>query len=285
MSKSAELHNLFYSFSGDRTLTTHNRSGDSTGNGAERWNFIGSVQSAEADIIDEEERAEQQEAKRKFTGLLGLYFKKILTPVEFKFFAACMRTNNTPCAVGRNLGVNYEATIAAINAKHKENMPKLLQLMRACGYDCRRGIVLMPKWAYYVKRTRQNRNAAITYARLHPELKRERYKVWYEANRERQVEYNREYRRTRSDKLREAENARKRNQRAANRAEYNARYREYYQNNEVVRQKKAEYNRERYQNLTPEQREAKRERDRQAQQRKRAAQRQSIGMRVRPPPP
>lgn len=281
MSKSAELHNLFYSFSGDSTLTTHNRSGDTTGDGAERWNFIGSVQSAEADIIEAEERTEQQEAKRRFTQLLGLYFKKILAPVELKFLAACMRGDRTPYAIGRSLGVDYEATIAAINAKHKANLPKLLQLMRTVGYENRRGLVFLPKLNYYIKRNAQKRTAAISYARRHPELKRERYKVWYEANRERQAEYNREYRRTRSDELREAENARKREQRAANREEYNARQREYYQNNETGRQSKAEYSRKRYQSLTPEQREAKRERDRLAKQRQRESNREAYNERQR----
>lgn len=250
MSKSAELHNLFYSFSGDSTLTTHNRSGDTTGDGAERWNFIGSVQSAEADIIDDEERTEQQEAKRKFAQLLGLYFKKILSPVEFNFLTACMRTDKTPYAVGRSLGVNYEQIIATINAKHKANMPKLLQLMRACGYDYRRGIVLMPKWSSYVKRARQKRNAAITYAKRHPEVKRERYKVWYEANRERQNEYNKQYRRTRSNELREAENARKREKRETNREADNARARERYQANLEANR---EASRRRYNGRTDEQ--------------------------------
>lgn len=251
MSKSAELHNIFYSFSGDSTLTTHNRSGDSTGDGVERWNFIGSVQSAEADIIDEEERTEQREAKRKFAQLLGLYFKKILAPGEFKFLAACMCDDKTPYAIGRSLGVDYEATIAAINAKHKANLPKLLQLMRTVGYENRRGLVFLPKLNYYIKRNAQKRAAAITYARRHPELKRERYKVWREANRERQAEYNREYRRTRSDELREAENARKREQRAANREAINARARERYQANIEANR---EASRKRYSGRTPEQR-------------------------------
>lgn len=274
MSKNSELHNIFYSFSGDSTLTIHNRSGDSTGDGAERWNFIGSVQSAETDIIEAEVRAEQRQAKRKFTQFLGLYFKKILTPIEFKFLAACMSGDKTPYAVGRSLGVKFEQTIESINAKHNANMPKLLRLMRACGYDCRRGIALMPKWSHYIKRIKQKRSAAITYARRHPELKRESYKAWYEANRERQAEYNKEYRRNRSAEQREAENARKREYRAANREKYNARERErYHANIEANR----EARRRRYVGRTDEQRRLNTE----AQRRRREANREAYNERQR----
>lgn len=281
MSKNAELHNLFYSFSGDSTLTAHNRSGDSTGDGAERWNFIGSVQSAEADIIDEEERTEQQEAKRKFTQLLGLYFKKILMPGEFKFLAACMRGDKTPYAVGRSLGVNYEETIATINAKHKANMPKLLQLMRACGYDYRRGIVLMPKWAQYVKRRIQIRATVATWRNKYPERVSAANKRWRIAHASELAGRWSRWWATTTEERRQAYRERTNAKRAANREAYNARQREYYQNNEAARQAKAEYSRERYQSLTPEQREAKRERDRLAKQRERERNREAYNERQR----
>lgn len=281
MSKSAELHNLFYSFSGDSKLTTHNRSGDSTGDGAERWNFIGSVQSAEADIIDEEEHTEQREAKRKFARLLGLYFKKILAPVEFKFLAACMRGDRTPYAVGRSLGVDYEATIAAINAKHKANLPKLLQLMRAVGYENRRGLVFLPKLNYYIKRNAQKRAAVTTWRNKYPERSAESNKRWRIAHAsELAGKWSRWWAST-TEERRQAVRDRVNVKRAANREEYNARQREYYQSNETARQKKADYGRERYQNLTPEQREAKRELDRLAKQRQRERNREAYNERQR----
>lgn len=281
MSKSAELHNLFYSFSGDSTLTTHNRSGDATGDGAERWNFIGSVQSAEADIIDDEERTEQQEAKRKFAQLLGLYFKKILAPVEFKFLAACMRTDKTPYAVGRILGVNYEQTIAAINEKHKANMPKLLQLMRACGYDYRRGIVLMPKWSQYIKRRIQIRATSATYRSNYPERVSAANRRWRIAHASELAGRWSLWWTTTTEERRQAYRERTNAKRAATREAYNARQREYYKNNEAARQAKAEYSREHYQGLTPEQREAKREPDRLAKQRERERNREAYNERQR----
>lgn len=281
MSKTSELYTLRHSFSGDRRLETHHRSGDSEGEGAELWDVVASTQSAEADLIDEEERAEQRVAKRQFAKLLGLYFKKILSPVEFKFLAACMRRDRTPYAVGRALGVNYETTIAAINAKHKANMPKLLQLMRACGYDYRRGIVLMPKWSQYVKRRIQIRATVTTWRNKYPERAKEVNKRWRLSHvNELAGNWSRWWAST-TEERRQAVRERTNAKRAANREEYNARQRDYYRNNESSRQAKLEYSRERYKSLTPEQWEAKRERDRLAQQRKRAQNREAYNERQR----
>ncbi len=194
MSKSSELYALSHSYSGDNLVK-----GKSGIDSLTYFDYVGSVQSAEADIIEAEERAEQRQAKRKFTQLLGLYFKKILAPVEFKFLVACMRRDKTPCEVGRSLGVDYNATIASINAKHKANMPKLLQLMRAVGYDYRRGIVLMPELTRYCavqahrrtyERTRRAENGDgirayfRDYVKRNPEKFRLNGKKWREANRE-----------------------------------------------------------------------------------------------------
>lgn len=239
MSKTSELYALRCSFSGDSRLKAHHRSGDVEDDGAVLWDYVVSTQSAEADLIDEEEHAEQRIAKRKFAKLLGLYFKKILSLVEFKFLAACMQSDKTPYTIGRRLGIDYRKTVAAINAKHKANMPKLLQLMRVCGYEYRRGIVLMPQWSRYIKRS---------------------WSYWWAHT---------------TEEHKQAVRERTNKKRATNREEYNARQREYYRNNESSRQAKLEYSRERYQNLTSEQREAKRERDRLAQKRKRARNREA----------
>lgn len=194
MSKSSELYALSHSYSGDNVVK-----GKSDGDSLTYFDFIGSVQSAESDIIEAEERAEQRKAKRQFAKLLGLYFKKLLAPVELKFLVACMRRDKTPCEVGRSLGVDYNAIIASINAKHKANMPKLLQLMRACGYDYRRGIVLMPELTRYCavqahrrtyERTRRAENGDSIrayfrdYIKRNPEKHKQRVNKWRTANRE-----------------------------------------------------------------------------------------------------
>ena len=180
MSKQSELYALRHSFSGDSPVTAHNRSGDSEGDGAERWNFIASVQSAEADIIDEEERAEQQEAKRKFAKLLGLYFKKILTPIEYEFLKECLKGELTPHKVGLKLGINYIQFIINIKAKNIANKQKFLLLIQYSGYDFRHGLEFLPKleqkykdyvrtqnW-YYSNRERALINSA-EWKRLHPD--------------------------------------------------------------------------------------------------------------------
>lgn len=194
MSKSAELYALSHSYSGDNIIKSK-----SGGDSLTYFDFVGSVQSAEADIIEAEERAEQRQAKRRFTQLLVLYLKKILAPVEFKFLVACMCRDKTPYAIGRSLGVDYNATIASINAKHKANMPKLLQLMRAVGYDYRRGIVLMPELTRYCavqahrrtyERTRRAENGDSirayfrNYIKRNPEKHRLNVNKWRSANRE-----------------------------------------------------------------------------------------------------
>lgn len=246
MSKSAELRNLRKSFSADATAAHHNRSGDEDGGGAVLLDFVAYTQSAEAAIIEAEERAERQAGKQQFTRLLGLYFKRLLSPIEFKFLAACLRSSETPCRVGRQLGItDYKAVIGSINAKHKANLPKLNLLMRACGYDYRRGLVLMPKWETYIKHG---------------------WSAWWASLTEAQKQA-----------VRDRANAR----RAANREEYNAYQREYYQNNESIRQRALARDKLRYANLTPEQREARRERGRLAKQRERERNREKINERQR----
>lgn len=246
MSKSTELRNLRKSFSTDAIAAHHSRSGDEEGGGAVLLDFVAYTQSAEAAIIEAEERAERQAGKQQFARLLGQYFKKLLTPIEFKFLAACLRSSETPCSVGRQLGItDYKAVMGSINAKHKTNLPKLNLFMRACGYDYRRGVVFMPKWETYIKRG---------------------WCAWWSSLTEAQKQA-----------VRDRTNAR----RAANREEYNARHREYYQSNEAVRQRAAERDKLRYANLTPEQREARRERGRLAKQRERERNREKINERQR----
>ncbi|MCM1441050.1 MAG: hypothetical protein NC131_17890 [Roseburia sp.] len=240
MSKSTELYALSHSFSGDNVA----KSGED-GDSLIYFDFIGSVQSAEADIIEAEERTEQRQAKRKFAQLLVLYFKKILAPVEFKFLVACMRRDRTPCEVGRSLGVDYNAAIASINAKHKANLPKLLQLMRAVGYDYRRGIVLMPELTRYCAVQAHRRNYERTrraengdgirayfrdYIKRNPEKHRLNVNKWRAANREKVNARARELYDTekQSERYRNYYYEKRKPQRQANPEKVNAENRKWY---------------------------------------------------------
>lgn len=141
----SELYAMQRSFSADRTVKHQSRSGDDQDGGAVVLDFLANVQSAEADIIEEEERAEQQESKREFAALLRAYFKKILTADEYRFLVGCIRQNKTLYQVGRALGVNANKTAEDIESKCKASEKQFFLLMSYSGYDCRRGCEFMAR--------------------------------------------------------------------------------------------------------------------------------------------
>lgn len=185
------------SISTDRSAEARQRSGERETGRTQLLDFYAHTQSAEADMIEAEDRAEQQTAKRDFARLLGLYYKKILSPVEFKFLAVSIRTKKTPYEIGRALGVEYVQTIESINAKHKTNLPKLKKLMQISGYDNRRGLVLLPEWAKYIKiyNYRANYNAE------HREKISEYLRRYYYKNRENISAYKRSYYKKHCEKI------------------------------------------------------------------------------------
>ncbi len=280
MSKQSELYALRNSFSGDSLVTAHNRNGDSEGDGAERWNFIASTQSAEADIIDEEERAEQREAKRKFAKLLGLYFKKILEPVEFEYLKEYLKGELTPHKVGLKLGlklqqtIDYKPIIKSILSKHKANEQKFLMLMQYSGLKLRKNLSFLPQLeqAYqdylyrkeYFKATNneQKRQARKEYRLLNIDRERERKRIYRATHREqihkrykKRLEENPELKQKYREAVRlweqthkEQKKDRMRKYRARNAEKLNAQHREQH--------------RKWRENATPEQLEAKRERNR-----------------------
>ena len=250
MSKYAELQTLYSSWSVDAPLNVQSRSGDNTGAITARLDLYASTQSAEADIIEAEERAELRAGKKKFAQMLGLYFKKILTAPEFKFLAACIRSNNrTPCAIGRDMGVNYEEYINAITAKYNENMPRLAMLMRACGYDTRRGFVFMPKWQPYLKRKQADRRWARSKYARDPEAARAKSRQYQATHPEECRAYRKRYAETHA-------------------AETKERRKKYYAEH---KEQEIERARARYRNMTPEQYAARRARENANKRKQRAA--------------
>ena len=61
MSKATELRLIERSISGDARRTMRNRSGDGDGEGAELWDSLASVASAEEEMIAAEDAAERRE--------------------------------------------------------------------------------------------------------------------------------------------------------------------------------------------------------------------------------
>lgn len=205
----SELYAMQRSFSADRTVKHQSRSGDDQDGGAVVLDFVAQAQSAEADIIEAEERAELQESKRKFAALLRAYFKRILTADEYRFLVGCIRQNKTLYQVGRALGVNANKTAESIESKCKASEKQFFFLMSYSGYDCRRGCEFMARLfnpdahrrkvrdkiqarrekerlyaACYFQRHKQERaEYKRKYRALNPEKKREEDRRYREANR------------------------------------------------------------------------------------------------------
>lgn len=190
-----ELYVIRHSFSADRQIQYQSRSGDASGVGATVLDLVVSVQSAEADIIEREEREEQAESKRKFTKLLLTYYKRLLTVTEFKFLIACMRENKTPYRIGLSMGLNYRTLFESIRQKHEANLDKLTAFMLACGYDYRHGLDFMPDLQRCIRiyeRQRKYRTAnrekilqyKNNYAQEHREEISQRHKAYCAANKE-----------------------------------------------------------------------------------------------------
>lgn len=219
MSKTSELHNLRYSFSGDARISVHSRSGDSSSDGVDLWNYVAPVQSAEDDIIEEEEHAERRKAVRKFTRLLPLYFKKIFSPVEYKFFIACMHSDKTPFMIGCEMGIDYKAVATAILSKHNAHLPQFKKLMQLCGYHSRT-LDLLPKLQKYLALSECKREYRETHKEQISEYKRE-----YRATHKEQIaECTRKFRETHKEQL----NAKRREDRKLHNDRYTARERARY---------------------------------------------------------
>ncbi len=172
-----ELRLMRRSFSGDAVRGIQSRSGDDNGQGAMYFDLVAHVQSAEADIIEEEERAEQAESKRQFVRLLRLYFKKILSDQERRFLTECLRTKQTPYKVGRAMGLDYRTVIESVQRKHEANASKLAALMRAVGM--RGEVQFFPKLAAAVDKANYDR---VYYLRTIDRQKSNK-RAWYENNR------------------------------------------------------------------------------------------------------
>ncbi len=223
-----ELRLMRRSFSGDAVRGIQSRSGDDNGQGAMYFDLVAHVQSAEADIIEEEERAEQAESKRQFVRLLRLYFKKILSDQERRFLTECLRTKQTPYKVGRAMGLDYRTVIESVQRKHEANAPRLAALMRAVGYDYRRGLDFLPSFRRYCALRKFFRE----YLKAHPEINRNQMRKW------RAIPENREKQNARRRELYNPEKSaaryrkfyyeKRKPQRQANREKVNAESRKYY---------------------------------------------------------
>lgn len=181
----SELYAMRRSVSADMTVKHQSRSGDDQEGGAVLLDFLANVQSAEADIIEAEEREEQAESKRQFVRLLRLYFKKILSDQERKFLAECLRSGQTPYKVGRAMGLDYRTVIESVQSKHAASAPRLAALMRAVGM--RGAVQFFPKLAAAVDKADYDR---VYYQRTIYRQKTTR-RIWYENNRAEVLEKNR----------------------------------------------------------------------------------------------
>ncbi len=238
MSAVSELATMQRSFSADKTVKHQSRSGDDQGGGAVILDFVAHVQSAEADIIEAEEREEQQQAKREFAGLLRAYFKKLLTVEEYKFLTACIRASKSLAAAGRELGIKHAETAESILKKCKEREKDFFVLMSYSGYDCRRGCEFMARLFNPTAARRRARDKIQAVKARYREYQRIYHCRYREAHRQeitalqrerratnkgKAAAYQREYRKRHPERARET----KRKYRAAHREKYLKQQRKY----------------------------------------------------------
>lgn len=292
----SELCAMRRSFSGDAVRGIQSRSGDSQSeSSAPLFDYVAHVQSAEADIIEEEERAEQAESKREFAALLRAYFKKILTADEYRFLVGCIRQNKTLYQVGRALGVNANKTAESIESKCKASEKQFFLLMSYSGYDCRRGCEFMARLFNPDAHRRKVRDKIQACREYHQKynkdyrLKHKEYlqqidRLRYAAQREYFQEKNKKYRSKNREAYRQYMREWKRNHKA-NRIEERKRYREKYRDKliekykkrrqnrtEEMREKERAYGRARYAAQSREDKDRRNARDRARRARKRAEQ-------------
>lgn len=131
MSKQSELIALKRSFSADKTISYHHRSGDEEGSGASVLDYYAHAESVEDTIFGEVDEL----AKQAFiTGVKG-YLRKVFPKEERAFLSRLMSGRETPQEVGRALGVDWWKHLHAIQKRAYKNLTPLLKLSERTGWS------------------------------------------------------------------------------------------------------------------------------------------------------
>lgn len=222
MSKATELRLIERSISGDERRTMRNRSGDGDGEGAELWDSLASVPSAEEEMIEAEDAAERREGQKRGIKLLRVYFRQVFDAREREFIRAILEARDGQTVRESAAGIGLDITEGvrvrrSILRKWDRTGERLLAALRSFGFGAWRYLDFLSALKQAEKR---NARLRAWYAATREEYNA-RLRAWREANRE---ERNAKWR-ARYAANREERNAKQRAWYAAHREEYNARQR------------------------------------------------------------
>lgn len=131
MSKRSELIALKRSFSADKTISYHHRSGDEDGSGGSVLDFYAQAESVEDTIFGEADEL----AKQAFIKGVKEYMRKVFPKSERAFLSRLMRGKETPQEVGRALGVDWWKHLHAIQKRAYSKLTPLLKLSERTGWS------------------------------------------------------------------------------------------------------------------------------------------------------
>ncbi len=110
MSKATELRVIARSFSGDARQTMHHRSGDGEGDGAELWDSLASVPSAEEEMIAAEDAAERREGQKRGIKLLRVYLRQVFDERERELIRAILEARDGQTVRESAAGIGLDIT-------------------------------------------------------------------------------------------------------------------------------------------------------------------------------
>ena len=110
MYKATELRVIARSFSGDARQTMHHRSGGGEGDGAELWDSLESVPSAEVEMIAAEDAAELREGQKRGIKLLRVYLRQVFDERERELIRAILEARDGQTVRESAAGIGLDIT-------------------------------------------------------------------------------------------------------------------------------------------------------------------------------
>lgn len=139
MSKATELRLIERSISGDARRTMRNRSGDGDGEGAELWDSLASVASAEEEMIAAEDAAERREGQKRGIKLLRVYLRQVFDARERELIRAILEARDGQTVRESAAGIGLDITEGvrvrrSILRKWDRTGERLLAALRSFGF-------------------------------------------------------------------------------------------------------------------------------------------------------
>lgn len=180
MSKATELRLIERSISGDARRTMRNRSGDGDGEGAERWDNLVSVPSAEEEMIEAEDAAERREGQKRGIKLLRVYLRQVFDARERELIRAILEARDGQTVRESAAGIGLDITEGvrvrrSILCKWDRTGERLLAALRSSGFGAWRCLDFLSP----LKRAEENLMHTVAYRALYPEKVKESKRVYH----------------------------------------------------------------------------------------------------------